>query len=230
MNTSSFSQMAIDVARATPGLRPLVRTLRVGWIQGWSNTLDRRYGIRTTVLSGSHRPQFVDDNGYEPAKYPAIRACLSAARLSNRDVFFDIGCGMGRVLCMAARHPVRKCVGVEYLPSLAKIADRNVTRLHGRRAPAEVWVGDACDFEYAEGTVFFLYNPFRESTMRRFIACLRRSLVTSPRQIRIIYVAPHQEHVLNESNWLARRFVLDVQYHVGVKTKAEFWENVGHLE
>lgn len=226
MNTPSFSQAAIDVARAVPGLRPLVRALRVGWVQGWSEALDRRYGIRTTVLSGSHSPQFADDNGYEPVKYPAIGACLKATRLSNRDVFFDIGCGMGRALCVAARHPVRKCIGVEYMPSLAAIADRNVTGLRGRLAPAEVWVGNACDFRYDEGTVFFLYNPFREPTMRRFIECLRQSLVARPRRLRIIYVAPHQEHVLSECGWLSRRFTLDVQYHVGVKTKAEFWENV----
>jgi predicted RNA methylase len=222
--------MTLAVARTVPGLRPLVRTIRVGWIQGSSETLDRCYGIRTTVLSGSHSPQFVDDNGYEPAKYPAIRTCLRAAQLSNRDVFFDIGCGMGRVLCMAARHPTRKCVGIEYLPSLALIARRNVTRLHGRRSPAEVWVGDASAFTYAEGTVFFLYNPFGETTMRRFIECLRQSLMTRPRRIRIIYMAPHQGHVLNDCGWLARRFALDVQYHVGVKTKAEFWENVDYLE
>jgi len=228
VNISSFSHMAVDVARAVPGLRPLVRTLRVGWVQGLSEALDRRYGIQTTVLSGSHSPQFTDDNGYEPAKYPAIRTCLRSARLSDRDVFFDIGCGMGRVLCMAARHPVRKCVGVEYMPSLAAIADRNVRRLRGRRAPAEVWVGDACDFEYAEGTVFFLYNPFGEPTMRRFIECLRQSLMTRPRRMRIIYVAPRQGHVLSECGWLARQSVLDVQYHVSVRTKAEFWENVGY--
>lgn len=228
MNTSSFSQMAVEVARSVPGLRPLVRAARVGWVQGWSEALDRWYGIHTTVLSGSQSPQFADDNGYEPAKYPAIRACLRVARLSKRDVFFDIGCGMGRALCMASRHPVQKCVGVEYMPSLAAVADRNVTSLRGRRAPAEVWVGDACDFGYSEGTVFFLYNPFGEATMRRFIECLRQSLVTRPRRIRIIYVAPRQLHVLSECGWLARQLVLDVQYHVRVRTKAEFWENVDY--
>jgi predicted RNA methylase len=181
------------------------------------------------VLSGSHRPQFADDTGYEPAKYPAVRACLRAARLTDRDVFFDIGCGMGRVLCMAARHPLQKCVGVEYMPSLAAVADRNLARLRGRRAPAEVWIGDACDFGYADGTVFFLYNPFGEQTMRRFIECLRHSLITRPRRIRIIYMTPLQGHVLSECRWLARRFVLDVPYHVLVTRKVEFWENVHYL-
>lgn len=229
MNTSSFSQKTLAVARAVPGLRPFVRTIRVGWIQGSSEALDRCYGIRTTVLSGSHSPQFADDNGYEPAKYAAIRSCLKAVKLSNRDVFFDIGCGMGRVLCMAARCSARKCVGIEYLPSLASIARWNVTRLHGRRTPAEVWVGDACAFTYTEGTVFFLYNPFGETTMRRFVECLSQSLMTHPRRIRIVYMAPHQGHVLNECKWLSRKFALDVQYHVGVRTKAEFWENVDRL-
>jgi SAM-dependent methyltransferase len=180
------------------------------------------------VLSGSHRPQFADDTGYEPAKYPAIRACLRAARLSDRDVFFDIGCGMGRVLCMAARHPIRKCVGVEYMPSLAAVAERNLTGLRGRRAPAEVWVGDAGTFGYDEGTVFFLYNPFGEATMRRFLECLRESLLTHPRRIRIIYMTPLQGHVLSECGWLARRVVLDVPYHVLVTRKVEFWENVDY--
>jgi predicted RNA methylase len=221
--------MAVEIARTMPGLKPVVRPLCVGWVQGWSEALDRRYGIRTTVLSGSHSPQFADDTGYEPAKYPAIRTCLRAARLSERDVFFDIGCGMGRVLCMAARYPVQKCVGVEYLPSLAAIAERNVAHLRGRRAPAEVWTGDIGDFEYTDGTVFFLYNPFGEQTLRRFIERLRQSLTTCPRRIRIIYMTPLHGHVLSECGWLARRFVLDVQYHVLVTRKVEFWESVDYM-
>jgi hypothetical protein len=103
-----------------------------------------------------------------------------------------------------------------------------VTRLRGRQAPAEVWVGDVGEFGYAEGTVFFLYNPFGEPTMRRFIECLRQSLMTRPRRIRIIYMSPHQGHVLSECRWLARQFVVDVQYHVRARTKAEFWENVDY--
>ncbi|MGE5538055.1 MAG: class I SAM-dependent methyltransferase [Gemmatimonas sp.] len=228
MNTSSLPRIAIDIARAVPGLRPLWRGARVGWVQGSSEALDRWYGIRTTVLSGSQTPQFADDNGYEPAKYPAIRTCLNAARLSDDDVFFDIGCGMGRVLCMAARRPVRKCVGVEFMPSLAAVAERNATGVRGRRSAVEVWQGDATTFDYGEGTVFFMYNPFREPTMRRFTERLRQSVMMRPRRIRIVYMAPRQDHVLAECGWLARRSVLDVQYHVGVTTTAQFWENVEH--
>jgi len=229
MNASSFSQLAIDTARAVPGLRPVVRGLRIAWIQGLSEALDRWYGIETTVLSGSHTPQFFDDTGYEPAKYAAIRTCLAGARLSDRDVFFDIGCGMGRVLCMAARYPLRKCIGVEYVPSLASIAERNLAHVRGRRAPAEVWVGDAGEFAYTEGTVFYLYNPFGEQTLRRFIERVHQSLLTRRRPIRIIYQSPYQSHVLDECGWLARKRVLRVQYHVGVKVKAELWENVGDV-
>lgn len=230
VSTASVPQRITDLARAVPGLRLAVRALRIGWVQGYSEALDRWYRVRSTVLSGSNVPQFGDDNGYEPAKYPAIRTCLRRANLSENDVFFDIGCGMGRVLCMAARHPVRKCVGVEYVAALADIAERNANMVRGRKAPVEIWVGDATEFDYAAGTVFFLYNPFREATMRRFIEQLQRSLAMRPRPIRIIYMAPRHEHVLHECSWLTARFTLRVPYHVGVRTKAIFWDNAQHLD
>ena len=38
------------------------------------------------------------------------------------DTVIDIGCGMGRALCLFARRNVRKCIGIEYDPGFAERA------------------------------------------------------------------------------------------------------------
>jgi len=45
------------------------------------------------------------------------------------DAAVDIGCGMGRVLCMFARRPISKCIGVECDAELAAVARRNAATL-----------------------------------------------------------------------------------------------------
>jgi precorrin-6B methylase 2 len=89
---------------------------------------------------------------------------MKPVRIADHDVVMDIGCGMGRVLCVFARRRLKKCIGIEFSGELAGIAERNARALRGRRAPIEIRIGDAAEADYTEGTIFWIYNPFGERT------------------------------------------------------------------
>jgi predicted RNA methylase len=162
---------------------------------------------------------------FEPTKYAAIRACIARLHLTPTDVVFDIGCGMGRVTCLFAREPVARCIGIESVPGLAEIARRNAKHVRGRRAEMEIREGDAGTADYARGTIYWLYNPFGEDTMRRTLSRIRLAVEAAPRPIQIVYVAPNFERPFGEGGWLVRNGTIPVQYNLVRTMPASFWVN-----
>lgn len=178
----------------------------------YNRGLDRWLGVRTmeAVRDDAFRADavvkltFRDALQYTPTDYLLLWACLRWLRLGPNDVFFDIGCGAGRSLCLAARFPVKKCIGIEFNDHLAEIARSNVATMRGRRAEIEVRVGDAAQTDYSDATAFFLYSPFGERTMAAVVDAIGASLVVSPRNLRIAYLLPDYETPLTRCSWLER--------------------------
>ena len=144
-----------------------------------------------------------DNFRYSTVGYHHVRKILRELSLGPDDVFCDVGCGMGRVLCLAARYPVRKCVGVELTDRLCTIARRNATSLRGRRAPVEIIGGDAPRADLSEGTVYFLFNPFGPETLQDTLENIRVSLGANPRSIRIVYYHAKYRAAVDNLPWLA---------------------------
>ena len=70
---------------------------------------------------------------YEPSRRTLLRATLSQHDVSPDDVFADLGSGKGRIVLDAAMHyPFRRVIGVEFLPMLTAIAERNVRSFRGK--------------------------------------------------------------------------------------------------
>ena len=107
--------------------------------------------------------------------------------------FFDIGRSAGRSLCLAARFPIRKCIGVEYNTQIAAVVNANIAVMRGRRADIEIHIGDGVQTDYLDGTAFYLYNPVGWRTMSAMIDAIGASLVISPRETRIVYAMPEFE-------------------------------------
>ena len=80
---------------------------------------------------------------YEPLIYFNVRRMLRLLDLQTDDVRYDIGCGKGRILCVAARRRLKKVVGVELFEELCAAARANAARLRGRKTPIDVVCGDA---------------------------------------------------------------------------------------
>lgn len=143
-----------------------------------------------------------DNNGYAVPDYWYIRKIVKILGLTRADTFYDIGAGMGRVLCLAARRPVRKCVGIELSETLCRVARMNAQRLRGRKSSVEVVCGDAATADLSGGTIYFLFNPFGPDTMRDFLSNLSLSLEREPRSVTIIYYNCVHRDLLDSCSWL----------------------------
>jgi len=139
---------------------------------------------------------------YATMSYAALQAILSRLSLRASDVFIDIGCGKGRVVCCAARFNIHEVIGIEANQSLYEIARANAASIHSRRCPITIINAQAQDVDYHKGTIFYLFNPFGASTLSQVLTKIQSSLNTNLRPLTIVYANPVHESVLAESGWL----------------------------
>ncbi len=150
----------------------------------------------------SYKARFDDSVAYVGYSYVKLWKYVSLLRPSSEDVVFDVGCGMGRILCTFARRSVRKCVGIEISAELAERARQNAAQLKGRKAPVEIRVGDAAEADYSEGTIYCFFNPFGIRTLQAVLQGIRESVESSPRRIRVAYFNAVFENVMESCGWL----------------------------
>jgi SAM-dependent methyltransferase len=189
------------------------------WWLNIDTTHDPREGHETFMRDG-----VPDYRGhYQGANYLYLERI---ARMLTRDarqqrVFFDIGCGKGRPLCVMARHPFARVVGVELRAELCEIARENARQLRGRVAPIDIINGDAGSVDLSDGDVYFFFNPFGAPTLQRVLAAIAQSLTEAPRDITLIYYNAVHEHVFQACDWLEHYYSLPTLSRVRVS----FWRN-----
>src|ERR1022692_2032257 len=111
--------------------------------RSWVRLNDGALNIRTAPPSptqlhspswwrGQRSPQakYEDNFIYASPDYWNLYRTVRKLRLTTNDVFYDLGCGMGRVLCVVAQNAVKQCVGVELLDPHTLFKDRKSTRLN----------------------------------------------------------------------------------------------------
>ncbi len=147
-----------------------------------------------------------DSFWYESKSYYLNWLYLRPMRLRAEDVVYDIGCGAGRLLFVAALHGVKRCVGLELSERLSELARKNAAKLRLPHPPIEIRQADASQENYAEGTVFLMCNPFGARTLETILGRIRASLETHPRPIRLMYIHPESDHLalLAKCDWLEK--------------------------
>lgn len=126
---------------------------------------------------------------YQPSSRAAFFGLFEWLKPGPDDVFVDVGSGKGKTLYYAAQLGFRKCVGIEVAPPLVRLAERNLRRL-ALTTDVELLLRDAGEVSAAElaaGTVFYLYHPFYEETLTKFLAALVDSQAIRPRSITVVY-------------------------------------------
>jgi SAM-dependent methyltransferase len=203
--------------------------LRSGPSQVWQLLNDWWLNIDTAsdrdALSEAARLGEPDDERepYQGANYLYLEqiAGLITENAPHRLVFYDVGCGKGRPLCVMAQHPFEKVVGVEVRAELCEVARQNARDMRGRVAPIEIRCADAASVDYSDGHVFFLFHPFGPSTLQAVLDSIERSLQASPRAVTLIYYHAVHEAVLGLCPWLECYGLLPTFSGVRVS----FWRN-----
>jgi SAM-dependent methyltransferase len=161
----------------------------------WETALD----IRTL---GSAPSPHADSNRYGYLAYHTYFSIFKRLALGPTDVVVDLGCGKGRVSCVAAQFAIRKSIGVEIDPPLCDTARTNGSRLRRHRAPLHFVCQSATDFDYDEASVIVMFHPFGADTMREVLARWQESLTRRPRLLRVAYSNPLLSPMLAATSFL----------------------------
>jgi SAM-dependent methyltransferase len=160
---------------------------------------EARYRLNTR--GGAPSPH-ADAHHYGYLAYHTYFSIFDRLQLTPDDVVVDLGCGKGRVVCVAATYRVKAAIGVEIDPPLCEIAEKNAASMHSRRAPIRIACQSAVDFDYDDTNVIVMFHPFGADTMRAVLAQWERSLERRPRIIRIAYGNPILSPLLAAKPWL----------------------------
>lgn len=205
------SARELKEALATLGF---LRTCTVIGVRLTDGLLDRWYGFGTARRIPLDDLEIDSENkerggAYQPTSVPAFRTLLRGLPLPRGAGFVDYGCGMGRVLLLAAAAGFRRVVGVEFSPKLCEIARANALRYRASRPslpPIEIVEADASRYVPAPDIgIFYFFNPFDELLMRQAVDRILDSLRRSPREAWLLYNEPchrvavdaHPEFVLD---------------------------------
>lgn len=94
---------------------------------------------------------------YVPTPYPVVRAMLKLANAGPEDVVYDLGCGDGRILIIAAKEfNVKKAVGIEIDKERYKLA---LGRVKEEKLEDRVLVihGDFFETDLRDATIVTLF-------------------------------------------------------------------------
>jgi SAM-dependent methyltransferase len=152
---------------------------------------------RGAVHFGTQRGIYGDGCQFETCAHSAISKTIDLVKPTPYDVVYVLGCGKGRAVCHFAQRRVRKVIGIEISKRLCEIALGNARTLCFSKSPIEIRNRDVATADISDGTVFFMFNPFGEKTLRQVL----RNIINSSQcgnPIRFIYINPVFSEVFDE--------------------------------
>jgi cyclopropane fatty-acyl-phospholipid synthase-like methyltransferase len=185
---------------------------------------ERRLRISTRGTIPIDHPDSVH---YATMGFSTIRSVFRHIDLRPSDVFVDIGCGKGRVLCYAARYEVKQVIGVDLSAELCESARSNAERMRGRRAPIEVEAVPADEYDYSSATAIFMFDPFGAATMASVMSKVEHD--TEGRGVRIAYANPTQDEVCRRQQWLGGRQFWDKE-ETGLEHSVAFYSSLSDFD
>lgn len=167
---------------------------------------EKKYGIHTT---GADELDKLQEKGidiehatiYMPASYDLLEYAFSNIPMKSFRHFIDIGCGKGRIMCVAAHYGATKVTGIDFSKDFCDAAKLNLakTKLLLPKLDYKVFHNDAFYFEIPDDAdCIFMFNPFDEIIMSGVLENIEMSLERAPRKITIVYANPLQKHLFFE--------------------------------
>jgi SAM-dependent methyltransferase len=159
---------------------------------------EKKYRITTTgadELKSLEKKGIDTDHStiYMPVSYDLLEDLFNQLDNKTFNHFVDIGCGKGRVLCVAAHHGFKKITGIDFSKDLCIAAEENLslTQKEFNDLQYKVINNDAFYFEIPEDVdCIFMFNPFDDVIMSGVAENILKSFEANPRTITLIYVNP----------------------------------------
>jgi len=125
---------------------------------------------------------------------------IKRAEFQTKDVFIDLGSGLGQVVMLLHLLTGVSAKGVEFEPAFCKYARSCAAELNVNSV--EFINTDARDADYSTGTVFFMYTPFEGKMLQEVLERLR--IEAKMRIIKIFTYGPCTEELARQ-DWLINR-------------------------
>lgn len=138
-----------------------------------------------------------------------LRECSPGASI-EATVFLDVGAGKGRAMMLASQYPFLRVEGVELSPQLAAVATANIARwasdsAANALAPLLLREADATRHPLPpEPTLAYLFHPFEDKLLRRFLRLVVASVASAPRPFDLVYVNAEHNSMLDRQPFLQR--------------------------
>jgi SAM-dependent methyltransferase len=208
INNSLFKKLRVDI-RSNRYTRNQFKNLIGKYIEinaHGSRQEEAGYDNLDIFINGLLSPQAIPEQttALEPEmvfyqKTPAriIFELVEKTFITKDDIFFDLGSGLGQAAILVNLLAGAKARGVEFEPAFCSYAGECAEQLN---LPDVSFINaDARQTDYSEGTVFFMYTPFKGEILQDVLALLRNESLT--RKIKIITYGPCTAQVASQG-WL----------------------------
>jgi precorrin-6B methylase 2 len=150
---------------------------------------------------------------YQPTPARLILELMSMVDVSRDDVFYDLGSGLGQVAILVNLLCGVKTKGIEVDPGYCDYARRCAKALN--LTDVEFINLDARVADYSDGTIFYLYTPFKGRMLRDVLEKLAEE--AKKKTIRVCAYGPCILDV-SRQNWLksCSQSTGDVEFTLGV--------------
>jgi hypothetical protein len=101
---------------------------------------------------------------YQPTPARLILALIQETHPTERDVFVDVGSGLGTVPTLVSLLTGARAVGIEWHPDYCAHAQRCARGLN--LSSVSFVQQDARDADFSTGTLFYMYTPFQGTMLR----------------------------------------------------------------
>ena len=137
---------------------------------------------------------------YQETPARALLDLVDHADIQSEDVFYDLGAGLGQVAIVIHLLTGIRTKAVEIEPAYCAFVRQCAKRLglHG----VQVIEADAQEADYADGTLFFLFTPFKGRMLQTVMERLKQE--GQKRPIRVISYGPCTLAIA-EQTWLKMR-------------------------
>lgn len=202
LNAALYRRIREDIRADHDGGRVLERFTDVDVLQAYGQDYDHLDELVAGVLQLPEPTPPTRELGaemvfYQPTPARHVFAMIARSGLGEGDALVDLGAGLGHVPLLAAICTRARAVGIELEPAYVACATQAASALG--LANAAFLQQDARDADFAIGTVFYLYTPFRGTILREVLDRLRHEAMC--RDIRICTFGPCTPVVAQE-DWL----------------------------
>jgi len=176
------------------------------WVPPAEICAGEKYDYRDEVIAGvfqfeeppaqilQRNPEMV---AYQPTPVRHIFDLFHRTSLTQHDVLIDLGSGLGHVALLTSICTRARAMGIELEPAYVRIARQTAESL--KLKSVTFIERDARSADLTEGTVFYLYTPFKGTILGNVLDSLRRE--AAHRKIRICTYGPCTMTIANEP-WL----------------------------